>query len=333
MAWAKEDRLSTDLGWAHHGGSAGGHDRCMDIPTELLQLAARQDDLVTRRQALDTGMTDAAIRHLVGKYGGWQRVVSGVYATFTGKLLQRHHIRAALLYTGPEAVLTGSHACRGYAMQYAPESGVPELLVPPHIKRAKISIAKIRRVTSMPTARTVHGVPCAPPERAALDAARGAKSLRDARATLCEVVQRGLTTVDRLVDEYNKIDRRGMRHAQRATSDIRAGCRSAPECEARDLMLTSDILPEVCWNQPLPDADDLVPDAYLKEARLVVEIESMEFHQFGEAPELTERRRARYASLGWRVIPISPRRIREEPQAVLADIEAAFTSAVMPEAA
>jgi very-short-patch-repair endonuclease len=77
------------------------------------------------------------------------------------------------------------------------------------------------------------------------------------------------------------------------------------------------------WNQPLPGADDLIPDGYIEEVRLVLEVESMEHHQFGDAPERTERRRARLASLGWRVYPVSPRRLRESPAAVLAEIEAA----------
>lgn len=111
--------------------------------------------------------------------------------------------------------------------------------------------------------------------------------------------------------------------ARRAVADLVAGCRSAPECELRDLVRTSTTLLEPVWNQPLPGADDLIPDGYIEEVRLVLEVESMEHHQFGDAPERTERRRARLASLGWRVYPVSPRRLRESPAAVLAEIEAA----------
>ncbi|WP_162605424.1 hypothetical protein [Jiangella ureilytica] len=38
--------------------------------------------------------------------------------------------------------------------------------------------------------------------------------------------------------------RRGGATARRIIKDIDAGCRSAPECELRDLVLTSRILPE-----------------------------------------------------------------------------------------
>lgn len=40
---------------------------------------------------------------------------------------------------------------------------------------------------------------------------------------------------------------------RRALEDIVAGCRSAPECELRDMVLGSTILPEPAWNTPLPD--------------------------------------------------------------------------------
>lgn len=295
----------------------------MKLPTSLRAVAAQQDGLITRRQAIECGVSESAIRHALGKHGPWQRVVVGVYATFTGPLQERHRIRAALLHAGPRAVVTGAYACRAYGMKYAPESTTIEVLVPQDVHRAPIEFAKIRRVRSFPPVRAMHGLAFAPPERAALDSVRKAKNLRAARAALCEVVQRRLTTVQRLADEFGRVDPRNMGFARQALDDVQAGCRSAPECELRSLILTSSVLPEPRWNTPLPDDESLVPDGYLEEAHLVIEVESMEWHQFGEAPELTERRRARYASLGWRVYPVSPRRIRDEPSAVLAEIEAA----------
>jgi very-short-patch-repair endonuclease len=57
---------------------------------------------------------------------------------------------------------------------------------------------------------------------------------------------------------------------------------------------------------------------------LVVEVDSRSFHGFGDAPERTERRRARYAELGWRVLPVSPGRLRVDPKRVKCEIEAAY---------
>lgn len=77
------------------------------------------------------------------------------------------------------------------------------------------------------------------------------------------------------------------------------------------------------WNQPLPGHRGIHPDACWEHARLVVEVDSRSFHGFGDAPARTEERRAPYATLGWRVLPVSPARLRAEPAAVLREIEAA----------
>lgn len=77
------------------------------------------------------------------------------------------------------------------------------------------------------------------------------------------------------------------------------------------------------WNHALAGAPDLVPDAAWHDARVVVEVDSAEWHRLGDRVETTERRRARYAALGWTVLPISARPLREEASEVLHEIEQA----------
>lgn len=300
----------------------------MRLPEELDVIASAQDGLVTRRQALTHGFTVDALRHALGRGGRWQRIVKGVYATFTGPLQERHLVRAALLYAGPGAMVTGATACRAYGMRYVPRRDRPEVLVPVHVQRARIAIASICRTRSLPAPRDVRSFPCAPPDRAAIDACRDTRELRAVRAVLCEVVQRRLTTPDELTVVLAWGHSAGSALPRRAVEDIVAGCRSAPECELRDLIRSSAVLREPRWNEPLPDprGGDMSPDGCWEEARLVVEVDSVEWHHFGNAPELTERRRARYASLGWMVLPVSPRRIRDEPHAVLREIESAYVA-------
>ncbi|TDC54583.1 hypothetical protein E1212_02185 [Jiangella ureilytica] len=149
-------------------------------------------------------------------------------------------------------------------------------------------------------------------------------ALRNARALMCEVVQRRRATLTALRSEVAAAPRRGGALARLAMRDIEAGCRSAPECELRDLVRTSPVLPEPRWNRPLPEHRGIHPDACWEHARLVVEVDSRSFHGFGDAPARTEERRARYAAHGWRVLPVSPARLRTEPAAVLREIEAAY---------
>ncbi|SEE41026.1 type IV toxin-antitoxin system AbiEi family antitoxin domain-containing protein [Jiangella alba] len=149
-------------------------------------------------------------------------------------------------------------------------------------------------------------------------------ALRNVRALMCEVVQRRRAALTALRAEVAAAPRRGGALARFAMKDIEAGCRSAPECELRDLVGASRVLPEPRWNQVLPGHRGIHPDACWQRARLVVEVDSRSFHGFGDAPARTEERRARYAALSWRVLPVSPARLRSEPAAVLREIEAAY---------
>jgi hypothetical protein len=143
---------------------------------------------------------------------------------------------------------------------------------------------------------------------------------------MCEVVQRNRCSVDDLAAEVSKAKRAGTAVPRRVVDDIRAGCRSGPECEMRDVVRSSRTLPEPRWNQPLPGYAGLTPDACWPEARLVVEVDGKEWHGFGDAPARTEERRALYAQLGWIVVPVSPMRLRQEPVFVRAQLDAAYVS-------
>ncbi|WP_166355182.1 type IV toxin-antitoxin system AbiEi family antitoxin domain-containing protein [Phytoactinopolyspora limicola] len=297
----------------------------MTVADQIAAIARTQDALVTRGQALAAGMSKAALRHTLER-GRWQRVARGVYATFSGPLQARHRLRAALLYAGPDAVVSGADACRAYGLRYVPAAAIATVLVPNSVQRAATSFAHVRRVRRLPGRRNVlGGLPVAPPERAVVDTCIRLTSLQDIRALICEAVQKGLTSPDALRSALGGARWRGAREIRIALDDVTAGCRSAPECELRDLVRQSSVLDEPRWNVPLPGVTDgtLIPDACWPDARVVVEIDSAEWHRYGDRVEHTEQRRARYAALGWTVVPISPRRLRSEPAAVLAQIEAA----------
>lgn len=73
---------------------------------DLLQLASRSDGVVARRQLLRAGITDRRIDGLVRRRL-LTRVLPGVYAVATPALPWRGVARAAALYAGPGAFVTG----------------------------------------------------------------------------------------------------------------------------------------------------------------------------------------------------------------------------------
>jgi len=60
---------------------------------------------VTRRQALGAGMSDGAVTARL-RFGRWQRIHQGVYATFTGPIERDARLWAAVLAAGPGALLS-----------------------------------------------------------------------------------------------------------------------------------------------------------------------------------------------------------------------------------
>src|ERR1700722_271817 len=75
------------------------------IPKTLRALAGGQAGVVTRQQALGAGMSPGAIAAKI-KFGRWQRVHVGVYATFTGPVTRDAQLWAAVLAAGPGAQLS-----------------------------------------------------------------------------------------------------------------------------------------------------------------------------------------------------------------------------------
>ncbi|RIQ13690.1 hypothetical protein DY240_25460 [Jiangella rhizosphaerae] len=324
-------------------------------------------------------MTRDAVRHATRAGGPWQRVLPGVYATFSGPLAPQHRRRAAILHGGPGAAISGAWACEMSGLEYGPPAGAAiDVLVPWESARRSKGFVRVCRTTRPPEARmwvddsqpdvplhvlleqAEHApmpgvVPVVATARAVVETvvrsdhlpadwrpvcsrADGCPgcwhqpeqhrelALRNVRALLCEAVQRRRTTLTALRAEVAAAPRRGGALARLAMKDIEAGCRSAPECELRDLIRTSRLLPEPRWNRPLPGHRGIYPDACWERVHLVVEVDSRSFHGFGDAPARTEQRRARYAALGYRVLPVSPARLRAEPAAVLREIEAAYVA-------
>lgn len=310
--------------------------------------AQRQDGVITRAQWLLAGLDPTQVQRAVGR-GHWQWVLPRVYVVHGGPLSAAARCRAALLYaeatpdsagSGPVGsgvtpagtararvppLLTGRTALVLFGVRYLPaDDGLVHLLLPAQVKRASQGFVRVHRTTSMAPTRHRSGFACTPPDRAALLASAEMTSLRDVRALLSEIVQRRLTTVARLADLLEHGPSAGSALARRVIVDLASGCLSAPEMELRDLVLASPVLTEgVCWNHPVvAGGSDYVADACWPALMLIVEVDSVEYHGLGDLPEHTARRRMALTAAGWTVLPVSPRRIRDDPRCLTQELEA-----------
>lgn len=76
-----------------------------DIPPKLLEQARYQRGLITRKQAVEAGISPDRLAWLL-KRGTWQPLYRGVYATFTGPVSRQGQLWAAVLYAGEGACLS-----------------------------------------------------------------------------------------------------------------------------------------------------------------------------------------------------------------------------------
>ncbi|MCR3747851.1 hypothetical protein LX88_001789 [Lentzea californiensis] len=70
-----------------------------------------------------------------------------------------------------------------------------------------------------------------------------------------------------------------------------------------------------------------MPDTWCDEVGLAWEIDSNEFHYSKDAYARTLERNCRYAAAGISVVQTLPSRLRKKPDAVVAELRAAYTAA------
>lgn len=278
--------------------------------------------VVTRRQALAAGLGSGAITHRIGTKGRWQRILPGVYLTHTGPATEIERLEAALAYAGPEAIVNGLTACRLHELRSAPRGLVVHVLLPHRVHRPSVGFVAVRRTKDMPRFAHVNGVPTASVARAVIDGSRELPDLGAVRALVAESVQRRKTTIVQLRYELDHGAMAGSALVRAALREVRAGVRSAAEAAAREFVRRTG-LPEPLWNCELYGPNDewiARPDGYWEEAGAVLEVDSPEWHFTAAGWKWTMERHAHMTSYGLLVMHVAPSRIRDEPEAVAAEL-------------
>jgi hypothetical protein len=82
-----------------------------------------QSRVVSRQQACDAGLTEAAIEWRL-RSGAWRRLYRGAYATFTGDPTREAQLWAAVLRVGPGATLSHETAAEVHGLTDKPSSQI-----------------------------------------------------------------------------------------------------------------------------------------------------------------------------------------------------------------
>jgi hypothetical protein len=299
----------------------------MQIPPQLERLAAAQDGLVRRTQAL-AFLSEGRLARLIGPEGRWQVVLPAHYATFKGALTQRQQLLAAQMYAGENAVITGNAACAAYAFQRCPPGDVIDVLIHQTQKRQSHGFVRVERTLWLPEpGRIVNGVKFAPIPRAIIDACRRSRDLDEVRALLVEAVRRRRVPIQRLQRQLDVAPIAWSARPRIALKEIGAGAESVSECDWVAALEPSEVLPFVHYNCTLltPAGAFLMrPDAYVEDVGLAGEVQSLAHHSLPEEQEADMDRRIAAGGYGIHVIEFRPTRIRTQPERVRADFEANY---------
>ena len=184
--------------------------------------------LATVAQMKAVGFTKSMLRHLIA---AGRRPIRGVYSAVPGPFSDDVLLVAAAMWAGPRAVLTGARALQSHGLHVPAAPTLTRFLVPDCL-RARTNAQGIitQRTRRPPAVRLLGGVRTASVERALVDAARdGELSTSTLEAQTLAVLQRGLTTVDRLAAEIEGIQGVRTRIVAQSVVAFRGGAWSRPE--------------------------------------------------------------------------------------------------------
>jgi very-short-patch-repair endonuclease len=283
----------------------------MDV--RIRELAARQGDLVATWQLRTLGLTKHAIAHAAERLG-WRRVHSGVYALTSSPLTRRQRWIAATLTT-PDSVLSHASAAACWGIMRF-EGGFEIVTRPGSGGRRRIGTVLVLR------SRTLEGDTTA---RDGIRITTGARTLIDLAPSLSERALRRayresmrlkVTSTQPLLAALKRhATRRGTRRLKALAIRYRAipYRRSRSDAESRALEVLHDA------GVPAPGVNVRIAgeeaDLVWPEARLIVEIDGPQYHQF---PEEDARKQRIWEGAGYVVRRLESDAVYEDPARLLA---------------
>lgn len=291
----------------------------------LRRILSEQYNVASRRQLVDCGMTRGAIQHRVGPGGRWRILLPGVYAAGDAAIPAMQREMAAMLFAGPDAVMTGAFAARHYGL-VAPGPDYIDILIPASVRRQSTRFVRLIHTTRMPEVFRTGPIRMAPAARAVADAVRGYRSIDDARSLISAAIQRRQCTPEAIGRELRDGPVRGSGLLLRGLCDAATGIWSAAEGQFMTLIEGSD-LPRPEYNVALfaPDGTLLgIVDAWWGRAGVAAEVDSQEFHFKREDWLDTMRRHNRITKHRVQLLHFPPTQITSDGAAVLADLRDAI---------
>ncbi len=281
----------------------------------LAELAAAQAGRVSRAQLVALGFGRRAIEHRLAR-GRLHRVHRGVYAVGHTAAAPTSRAIAALLLAGPDAVLSHDAAAAIWGLRREVDGPI-DVTIPGRepSRHRELRVHRTQRLAPWEVDQCL-GLPLTSPARTLLDLA-GRLDGRGLRWAVEEGRVLGIVTVDELVHATAQHrGRRGVARLRRvlaASADVPLRTRSGGERGLIDLILAAEL--------PAPRANVRLHgwevDLHWPQEGLVVELDGFRFHASRSAFERDRRKDAALQARGLRVVRLSWRQVRDEPEIVV----------------
>jgi hypothetical protein len=200
-----------------------------ELPPGCRDLTSDQAGVIAAWQAPDAGITAVTRKNRL-RYGYWQRLQRGVYATYTGSATRESQLWAALLRAGPDAVLSHYTAAERHGLLSRPSPAV-HVTVPKSRNPARAGkipgVVVHRSDLILATRHPAITPPCTRIEETVLDLIKIADSVDEAYDWICRAVGRQRTTAERIRAALDARERFPRRHeTEMALGDGGAGALS-----------------------------------------------------------------------------------------------------------
>jgi very-short-patch-repair endonuclease len=284
----------------------------------IAAIAATQRGRVSRRQLLAAGISKAMIEtRLAG--GSLRRVHLGVYAVGHDAPIPLGAETAALLAVGPDAVLSHETAAALWRLRPPPPEGSPvhiTLLSSGVGRRAGLVLHRTRSLAQRDVG-VRERLPLTSPARTLLDLAATLRT-RELERAIDEALTTRIATGSQLADLLARTpaQRKGRRQLAALLEHRRGSTITRSDAE--------EVLLDLVRTAALPDPECNVAlhgftfDAVWRADRIVVEVDSYQFHMSKFAFARDRRKDAVLRQAGWEVMRITWDQLEHEPYAVVA---------------
>jgi very-short-patch-repair endonuclease/predicted transcriptional regulator of viral defense system len=288
------------------------------VGRRLVRLAERQHGVITRRQLLDLGLSDAAVCRRV-KDGRLHRVHRGVYAVGRPTLTVHGRFFAAVASCGPTAALSHASAAALWGLLPEPRGARVDITVSSGGGRRRRGAVIVHRAPLREEEVVVKGgIKVTTPARTIVDLADG-RSERQIERVLDEAAYLRLDLSELAV----RAGRRGAGRLRRVLTRHQPGATwTRSEREERMLLLLQRCrLPRPELNRGIEGHE---VDFVWRANRLIVETDGWRAHGTRRAFERDRRRDVELTAAGWRVLRVSHAALEHDPDWVARKLRGAL---------